>query len=384
MSPTLAYLQDRHRVVTIGAAALDVFVLPSTREEFRQTKRFLKSKNSKSIENIINFAQKNGLETAMYPGGPAINVSQYFAAMKKEEGDYSRVKEVSAVMMLAAESDDGPLIPESEKFLENFESLGIKTRYRSRGGSLARALYVVNPLKHVEMQRIWEGNIEERGDYSLPHDFINQHDTLILAATHPKVAQRALERFEGDYVIFNVGPVLHNMTFDETLFKENASGSHIIMVNKAEAKIIMDNLGYSPHKGKLDYADFENIAKMFQDDRFRNTNIETIVVTMGSFGALILERTEGFLLDIQDRGIKTHPDLIRSTVGCGDAHLVGVVEAIWRAEKLPQVLIEGASLAQGALRHTGGTNKKFLKPPEGTYEFGIIRLAGDRNGTEGP
>ena len=88
MSPTVSYLSQRHRVVTVGSGAFDYIVLPNDIEEYKTLMgRFRGLRSRHDINPILSHVRNEEIKYHRLPGGTALTVSQYFAARKKEEGE---------------------------------------------------------------------------------------------------------------------------------------------------------------------------------------------------------------------------------------------------------------------------------------------------------
>lgn len=374
MALLLPSQSQKHRVLTMGAAVWDYFIRPKTLDEYLSFNQFGGPRQIKAIDPILSYADDNKIEYGKpLPGGSALSVSQYFAIRKKENGSSGNLVEHVSALVLLGTVDGSPkeeLTQDSKEMRDKFDALGIEVRERRRVGRLARVLYIIHPTNHLERRLFWEGNVEERTDYNLPIDWINQHDTLMLMSTNPDIASRAAKQFDRDYLFYNPGQVLRNIPFSKTKFEEIIPKAHILSLNYEEAEIVVNGLYHHRPKKK-------NIRKALKSlFNPKNPNLSLIFVTQGAEGAYVLSRKESdFKFNLNKSTFRTDREKIISTVGCGDAFNAGVMEAIWRGFSLPDILKAGCERAQGALLHCGSVNDRFLKPNDQTYvDLGLERL----------
>ena len=378
MSLYTDHFQQKHWVLTVGSGAWDSIALPSDVKEYGSLLDKFRTLRGKPIDPILDYLRNKGIKCQRVPGGSALTVSQYFAAARKEG---SLVDNVSAAVLLGTKGD-GPtaeLTEDSSDYLDVLEKLDIQVIERRRKGTMPRCLYVVHPEKAYEATRWWEPGVNASDDVKLPQgieDIISRYQTVILATPPPAVGQRFVPLLGKSFVVYNPGLVLRDYSLEDSAFKAIMPKAHVLIVNKAEAKCIMDQqLGYNT-KGRLRTREYQEMKGLFKE--YRDGNLKMVIVTLGAYGAMILERDKQdsamvCTLSLKRWGLKPDPREIQSTIGCGDAFLAGCVEAIWSGKGLEDILIAGTNLASGALRHIGGFNPRFARDlsPNGTFSPGM-------------
>jgi sugar/nucleoside kinase (ribokinase family) len=324
-------------IVIVADVAIDHIITPTSREDYDSL-----VKNANNYSELFRLVTERNILYTKQLGGPLPNLAQYLSTRDRSVSGYAVV------------GDD----PQTQEYIADLNRLGVNTnRFTTNPGKTAECIYIFSsPTENYPP--IWIPNASSKAPSTLPFDFFNTHDVLLVSGTKLNLARRTIQRFSR-IIVYNPGPeVLSESNPNEIL--SLLDKVNVLSLNEEERKHICKILGLAP-------------KDLF--DQFPSLNY--LLTTKGSEGASMRYRlpgsstTCGIEQDLSKFEHRTPVEQIVDTIGAGDAFLAIAVDQILRNYKPDDILLQATLAAQNSLKHKGAYIPRLWET-DATAHSGII------------